>query len=131
MRYITISPPSALPPDLLSWYPSHRRPPLSDIQELAGKEGFHTTDDIVLLVRNPTPPPTTSDEPSPVGRAVCFLNDEPIHIYVPLLMRPWLMQACHFTTSCHLCTTRTLCMLERCHWWIGVNVFTLGAFATA
>ena len=124
MRYITISPPSALPPDLLSWYPSHRRPPLSDIQELAGKEGFHTTDDIVLLVRNPTPPPTTSDEPSSVGRAACLLNDEPIRIYVPLLMRPWITQACHSTASCHLGATHTLRMLKRFYWSIGMNVCT-------
>ena len=42
----------------------------SDIQELAGKGRLHTTDDdIFLLVRDPTPPPKTSDEPSSVGRA--------------------------------------------------------------
>ena len=112
MRYITIGRPSALPPDFLSRYPSHKRPSFSDIQELVGKGRLHTTDDdIVLLVRNPTPPPTTSAEPSSVGRAACLLNDEPIRIYVPLLMRPWIMQACHSTVSCHLGTTRTLRML--------------------
>ena len=68
MRYITIGRPSALPPDLLSCYPSHKRPSLSGIQELAGKERLHTTDDdIVLLICNPTPPPKTPDEPSSWG----------------------------------------------------------------
>ena len=89
MRYFIIGRPSALPADFLSCYPSHKRPSLSDIQEMAGEGQLHTTDDdIVLLVRNPTPPTTTSDEPSSVGRAACFLKDEPIRIYVPLLPRP-------------------------------------------
>ena len=124
MRYITIGWPSALPPDVLSCYPSHQRPSLSDNQELAGEGRLHTTDDdIVLLVRNPTPSPTP-DAPSLVGRAVCLLNDEPIRIYVPLLMRPWIMQTCHSTASCHLGTRRTLRILERFYWWIGVNVCT-------
>ena len=70
MRYITIGRPSALPADVLSCYPSHKRPSLSDIQELADKGRLHTTDDdIVLLVRNPTPPPTMSARPSSVGHA--------------------------------------------------------------
>ena len=53
IRYITIGRPSALPPDFQSCYPSHKRPSLSDIQELAGGGRLHTTgDDVVLLVRN-------------------------------------------------------------------------------
>ena len=88
-----------------SWqcHPSPKRPSPSDIQELAGKGRLHTTDDdIVLLVRNPTLPPTSSDKPNSVGRAACLLNDEPVRIYVPLFMRPWIIQACHSTASCHL-----------------------------
>ena len=57
--------------------------------------------------------PKRSDKPNSVGRAACLLNDEPVRIYVPLLMRPWIMQACHWTASCHLGTTHTLRMLER------------------
>ena len=73
-RYITIGRPSAWPPNFLSFYASHHRPSLSDIQELADKGRSHTTDDnIILLVRNPTPPPTP-DAPSSVGRAGCLLN---------------------------------------------------------
>ena len=75
----------------LSCYPSHQSPSLSDIQELAGKVRLRTTDDdIALLVRNPPPPPP--DAPRSVGRVACLLNDEPIHIYVPLFMRPRIMQ---------------------------------------
>ena len=113
MRYITIGRPSALPPDFLSCYPLHQRPSLSDIQELARKGRLLMTDaEVVLLVGNSTPPPMP-DVPSSVGQAACLLNDEPIRIYVPLLMRPWIMQACHSTASCYLGTTRTLRMLDR------------------
>ena len=117
IRYISIGRPSALPPHFLACYPSHKRPSLSDIQELAGKGRLHTTDDdIVLLARNPTLPPIRSDKPNSVGRVDCLLNDEPARIYVPQLIRPWIMQACHSTTSCHLGTTRTLRILERFYW---------------
>ena len=88
MRYVSIGRPSTLRPNFLACYPSHKRPPLSDTQELAGKGRLHTIDDdIVLLVRNPTLPPTRSDKPNSVGRAACLLNDEPVRIYVPLFMR--------------------------------------------
>ena len=98
---------------------------LSQTKELADKGLLHTTDDdIVLIIRNPTLPPTRSDKPNSVGRIACLLNDEPARIYIPLLMRSWIMQACHSTASCHLGTTRTLRMLERFHWWIGMNVCT-------
>ena len=125
MRYITTERPPALPTDCFSRYPANQRPSLSDIQELAGKGRLHTTDnDIVLLVRNPPPPPPPPppDAFSSVGRAACLLNDEPVRIYVLLLMRPWIMQACHSTASCHLGTTRALRMLGRFYWWIGMNV---------
>ena len=86
---------------------------------------LHTTDDdIVLLVRTPTLSLTRSDKPNSVGQVACLLNDEPVRVYVPLLMRPGIMQACHSTASCHLGTTRMLRMLERFCWWIGINVCT-------
>ena len=126
MRYISIGRPSTLPPDVLACYHSHKLPPISDIQELAGNGQLHTTDDdIVLLIRNPTLPPSRYDEPNSVGRAACLLNDEPARIYVPLFMRPWIMQDGHSTASCLFGTMRTLRMLERFYWWIGMmNVCT-------
>ena len=121
MHYITIGRPPALPPNVLSRYPSHQRPSVSDIQELAGNGRLHTSDvDIDLLVRNPPPP----DAPSSVGRAVCLLNDESVLIYVHLFVCPWIMKACHSTASCHVGTKRTLHMLERFYWWIGMNICT-------
>ena len=124
-RYVSIGRPSVLPPDVLGYYPLHKRSFLSDINELADKDGLHITDDdIVLLVHNQTLPPTRSDKPNSMGRAACWRHGEPSRIYVPLLMRPWIMQACHSTASCHLGTTRTLRMLESFSWWIGINVCT-------
>ena len=40
----------------------------------------------------------------------------------PQLMRPWVMQACYSTASCHLGTTRTQQMHGRLYWWIGMNI---------
>ena len=60
-----------------------------------------------------------------MGQVACLLNDGPVRIYVPLLMHPWIMQACHSTGSCHLGTTRTLRMQERLYWWIGIIMCTL------
>ena len=95
---------------------------MSEIQELAGKSLLHTTDDgIVLLVRQPTSQPP-SDSQHPVGCASFLLNDEHFRIYV--LLRPWVMQACHSTAACHLDTTRTLRMLECFYWLIGMSICT-------
>ena len=113
MSYIALGRPPALPDDVLSRFPSHQRPSFSEIQELAGKGRLYTTDDgTALLVRQPSPQPP-SDSQRSVGRAACLLNDEPIRIHVPLLMRPRALQVCHSTACCHLVTTRTLRMLER------------------
>ena len=98
MRYVSTGRPSVLPPDVLACYLSHKPPSLSDLKELAGNGRLYTTGDgIVLLVRNPTLPPIRPDKPNSVGRAACLLNDEPVRSYVPMLMRPWIMQACHST----------------------------------
>ena len=53
-----------------------------------------------------------------------LLNDEPIGIYVPLLMRPWVMQDCRSTASCHLGTTRKLRMLDFFTGAIGISIYT-------
>ena len=50
--------------------------------------------------------------------------NDPVRIYVPLLARPWIMHACHADASCHLGVTRTLKMLERFYWWVGMEACT-------
>ena len=125
MRYVSIGRPSVLPPDV--WRATSRtsvHPSQTSRSWRIRVDYIQPNDDIVLLVRNPILPPTRSDKPNTVGRVACLLNDEPIRIYVPLLMRPWIKQACHSTASCRLGTARTLRMLERFYWWIGMNVCT-------
>ena len=126
MRYITIGWRRPCHPTFCRATPRTSVPPFRTSRKWLVKNDYArpTTTSSVLPVRNPTPPPTTSDEPSSVGRSACLLNDEPIRIYVSLLMRPWIMQACHSTTSCHLGTTRTMRMLGRFSWWIDMNVCT-------
>ena len=36
-------------------------------------------------------------------------------------MRPWVLHTCHSTTSSHLGVSRTLSMLRRFYWWIGMD----------
>ena len=68
------------------------------------------------------PSPVCPDKP---GGWVCrLLHDEPTRIYVPLLVRPWIMHACHANVSCHLGVARTFSVLERFYWWTGVSVCT-------
>ena len=45
-------------------------------------------------------------------------NDEPVRMYMPLPICPWIMQACRLTSSCHLGTTCALCMLDPFYWCI-------------
>ena len=124
IRYIELGQPSVLPSGFLDHVPSALRPPFSEIRELAQKGRLYVNDDdVVLLVRKPTKPPSTTSS-RPGGRAARLLNDEPIRIYVPMLMRPWIMQVCHANVSCHFGAARTLSMLERFYWCIGMSVST-------
>ena len=65
----------------------------------------------LLLVRKSTPAPAAGAG-TPSGGAARLLSDDPTRIYVPLLMRPWMMQACHATASCHLRVDRTFSKLN-------------------
>ena len=122
-RYIQLGCPQPLPASLCDHIPSHQRPDHADILDLAAKgrlvQGDHDT---VLLVRGPAPA-----APQPAGHPA-RLRRPPFHdsirIYVPLLARPWIMQACHADASCHLGVTRTLKMLERFYWWVGMEACT-------
>ncbi len=119
IRYLQLGQPSVLPVDFFADVPRAHRTPFSEIRALAHKGRLYTSDhDIVLLVRKPTEPPSSS---RPRGRAACLLNDEPIRIYVPMLMRPWIMHLCHAGTSGHFGAARTLRMLERFYWWVGMD----------
>ena len=122
-RYLQLGCPQHRLTSLCDHISSHRRPASTDILDLAAKgrliQGDHGT---TLLVRNPaTVAPSPVDTPTRPGRSP--FND-PVRIYVPLLARPWIMHACHADASCHLGVTRTLKMLERFFWWVGMEVCT-------
>ena len=122
-RYIQLGCPQPLPASLCDHIPSHQRPDPADILDLATKgrlvQGDHDTN---LLVRGPAPvAPRPDGSPARLGRPPFH---DPVRIYVPLLARPWTMHACHADASCHLGVTRTLKMLERFYWWVGMEACT-------
>ena len=112
IRYVLLNHPSSVPKDFfvnVSYHHRHK-PSLEDYRELTDKGRLVTDDGICRLVRKPTKTPVSSDRPG--GRAARLLNDEPTRIYVRMLMRPWVMQACHANALCHLGTARTISLLE-------------------
>ena len=80
-----------------------------------------------LLVRHPTREPAPRPNRKP-GRYERMLGDEPVRVYVPLMLRPWMMDRTH-KEAVHLGEKVTLAMLERYYhwarmassvkWWIG------------
>lgn len=90
--------------------------------ELAGKgalfETLNTKGDVsrffvrkTLIVR--------SDHPT--GRLARLVGDEPTRIYVPILLRPLVMQRGHVDVTFHFGVSHTLRMLERFYWSIGME----------
>ena len=122
-RYIQLGCPQPLPPSLCDHIPSHQRPVLADILDLAAKgrltQGGHDT---ILLVLGPATVASRPDGLPARPRRPPF--NDPVRIYVPLLARPWIMHACHADASCYLGVTRTLKMLERFYWWVGMEACT-------
>ena len=124
MRYIALGRPLALPDGFCRVSVRTSAPPSRRSRSLLAKAGCT--------------PPTTAPFCSSANRPcnhlptrsarwdarLVLLNDEPIRIYVLLLLRPWVMQACHSTATCHLGSTRTLRMLERFYWWIRMSICT-------
>ena len=111
-RYIQLDRPDPPPRSLCDHLPSHKRPEIADITDLAAKGHLlGGDDDAILLVRKPITIDSTPDGHNSHRRRRPF--DDPVRIYVPLLARPWIMHACHAEASCHLGVTRTLKRVER------------------
>lgn len=96
---------------------------MSEIRSRTDKGCLHRDDNgTILLVRKQLrPQQRVMINPADAAR---LLHDEPTRIYVPLIMHPWIMQACHANASCHFGVSRTLSMLEPCYWWTGMNIST-------
>ena len=111
------------PRSLCDHLPSHKRPDIANITGLAAKGRLlGEDDDTILLVRKPITTDSTPDGHNSHRRRRPF--DDPVRIYMPLLARPWIMHACHAEASCHIGVTRTLKMLGRFYWWVGMEVCT-------
>ena len=89
-----------------------------------------------LLEKASCTPPTTassclSDDSAPplpgshrpVRCTACLLNERPVRICVPLLTRPWVMQACHSTAFPATPAPRALCECSNVL-PIGMNICT-------
>ena len=71
-----------------------------------------------LLVRRPTHEPASRPNRKP-GRYERLLEDEPIRVHVPLMLRPWVMDRAH-KEAVHHGEKVTLAMLERYYYWVGM-----------
>ena len=72
-----------------------------------------------LLVRRLTPAPMESEDRNP-GVFERYLGDEPRRTYVPMMLRPWVMDQTH-KEAVHLGEKVTLALLQRLYWWIGME----------
>lgn len=105
-----------------SWLPLHlaglfiRCPPSSQVpfpfEYSRAGEGRSSTEDVGIQSRFPKLTPLPHPGHPGIRRASMLGTDLP-RAYVPILSRPWTVHNFHVLTTCHLCVTCTLCMLER------------------
>ena len=99
------------PHDITLQFPLRVRPTVQQVLELAAKTKLFTTEgNFPLLVKRNT----SSAELSHSGGRVP-------QIHVPMLMRPWVFRGCHVDSVCHFGVTRTLQMLQRFYWCVGLD----------
>ena len=113
--FLSLGLPSSPPDDILDYIPSTRRPPRAKVLSLATKGLLHTNDyNIVILVHRPHTDSTRRT------RRACTPPPPPLapppRVYVPMLMRPWVLHPCHSITSHHLGVSRAFSMLMRFYW---------------
>ena len=101
----------ASPYDITLQFPVRVRPTVQQVLELAAKTKLFTTEgNFPLLVKRST----SSAELSQSGGRVP-------QIYVPMLMRPWVLRGCRADSVCHFGVIRTLQMLQRFYWCVGLD----------
>ena len=122
-RYIQLGCPQHFLTSLCDHIPSHQRPNPADKLDLAAKgrliQGDHDT---IFLVRKHITVASRPDGPPARFRRPPF--NDPVRIYVILLARSRITHACHADASCHFGVMRTLKMLERFYWWVGMEACT-------
>ena len=97
--------------DVILQFPIRVRPTVQQVLELAAKTKLFTTEgNFPLLVKRNT----SSAELSHSGSRVP-------QIYVPMLLRQWVLRGCHADSVCHFGVIRTQQMLQRFYWWVGLG----------
>ena len=80
---------------------------------------MNLADGTCLLVKRSTKPP--QQRPTRVsGKFERLLLDETIRVYVPFLLRPWVLDSIH-KEEFHLGENVTLASVERYYWWSGMS----------
>ena len=86
------------PQDIILQFPVRVRPTVQQVVELAAKTNLFVTEgNFPLLVKRNT---SSAELPHSGGRVP--------QIYLPMLMRPWVLRGCHADSVCHFGVTRTL-----------------------
>ena len=104
-------PSGTSPQDIILQFPIRARPTVQQVLELAAKTKlFIAEGNFPLLVKRNT----SSAELSHSG-------DRVPQMYVPMLMRPWVLRGCHSDSVFHFGVSRTLQMIQHFYWWIGLD----------
>lgn len=98
------------------------RPATAGVQSLASKGTLHTDDE---ENHYPCPQRYPSRSSTSGGHTARLLGDEHFPFYVPLMTRPWVMDACHSGTSCRLGVARTVQVVEPFYWKIGIEMYAV------
>ena len=99
------------PHDIKLQFSMRVRPTVQQVLELAAKTKLFTTEgEFPLLVKRNTSSAELSHSRGRVPQ-----------IYMPMLMRPWVLRGCHADSVCHFGVTRTLHMLQRFYWCFGLD----------
>ena len=91
IQYLLLGSPPVLPDDFLLHLAPHELPPLSEVRSSSCNGRLYTDDDGILRLERKLTPPAPVRPDKLDGRAGRLLHDERTQIYVPLLMRPWIM----------------------------------------
>ena len=71
-----------------------------------------------LLVKKESRAPAENPNRNP-GQFERLVGEEPVRTYVPMMLRPWVMDCAH-KEAVHLGEKVTLNILQRVYWWIGM-----------
>ena len=99
------------PQDRILQFPIRVRSIVQQVLDLAAKTKlFITEGNFPLLIKRNTS-----------GAELSHSGGRVPQIYVQILMRLWILRGCHADSICPFGVTRTLQMLQRFYWWVGLD----------